>query len=87
MLFLQIQITDDGIVNPLLRSIFLPDSVIRLHLYHLQPVKRGHIKFPDRPVVFRRIARSYDDPSLRNPMAAEGLVLEELKHGRRQGFG
>ena len=87
MLLFQIQIAGDGIVDALFPGVLLPDAIIRLHLHDLQAVQGGHVEFPDGFVVLRRIACGDDDPALRHSVAAEGLILKELEHGRGQGLG
>ena len=70
----------------------VPGGIIqeRLHLrpdvQDPKPVQGHNIKIPNGFVVFRGIPRRHDDPALRQGVGAEGLVLQKLEHGRRQGL-
>ena len=68
-------------------GILLPGLEIRLHLDLFQAVECHDVKFPHGAVIFWRIARRDHDPALRKRVAPEGLVLQELQHGRREGLG
>ncbi len=67
-----------------LHGIILPDLQIRFHIQCPHPVRRRHIQLPDRAVVRFGISRRHDDPSLRDPVISEHLVLEKLQHGGSQ---
>ena len=66
---------------------FLPCLEIRFYFDLLQSVQHGNIEFPDRTVVCRRIACRYNDPSGRDLMPSECLVLQELQHAWCQCLG
>ena len=82
----QFQVRNDCRVNPLPVCILLPHAEVLLHINLFQPVQRHHVKVPHRPVVFRRVSRSNNDPALRHLLIAESLSLEELQHGGCQRF-
>ena len=77
-----LKIAEDRAVNSRLVGV-LPECV-KVHVDVDLPdtVKGDDIKIAHGFVVLRRIARRDNHPSLRNPVRAEGLVLQELKHGR-----
>lgn len=68
-------------------GVFLPSLVVRLDIDALEPVPGHDVKLAHRAVVFRWVSRRHDDPSARNAVAAEDLVLQELQHGGCQCFG
>ena len=69
-----------------LAGIVQPDGKVGLHRNLPNPIQGHHVKFPNGFIEFRRIPRRYHHPARRQTMGAEGLVLQELKHGRGQGF-
>ncbi len=68
------------------QSICLPDRNIRFHSNGPHSVQSRHIQFPDRTVVFLRIACCHDDPALRNFVISKHFVLQKLKHGGSERF-
>ena len=82
-----IQVGDHRAVDPGIVGIFLPDLEIRIHVDHLDTVQRDHVKITHGLIVFRGIAGCDDDPPFRHLLVAEGLLLQELQHGRRKGLG
>ena len=84
VLFFQFQVTGNHIMDALISRIFLPNTVIRFHFQHFQPVHSHHVKIPHRFIVFRRIPGSHNHPSFRHFMSAKHFVLQKLQHGRSQ---
>ena len=52
-----------------------PRGKLRKHLDLPHTVKRCHIKFPHRFIIFRRISGRHNNPAAGNPVAAKSLVL------------
>ncbi len=87
IVFLDLQIGRDGSVDTFFISVFFPHAVIRFHHDFLHAVQSYDIEFSHGFIVLRRISGGGDNPAFRNFVLAEGLVLEELKHRRRQRLG
>ena len=68
-------------------GIFLKGLEILLDVDPAQPVQGHDVEIPHGFIVLGRIARGHDDKAVRDPVGAEGLVLEKLQHGRRQRLG
>ena len=84
MILFQIQIGKDCSVHLLLPGVCHPRFQIRLQIQSAHTIKRHDIKLPDRFIVFRRISRCDDHPSVRHLMASEFLILQKLQHRRCQ---
>ena len=67
-------------------GVFLPGLVVFLDLDLPHTVQRHDVKIPHGAVVLRRVAGSDNDEAVRYLVRSEGLVLQELQHGRREGF-
>ncbi len=80
------QIGRDGRVDLGLIGVLFPRRIVRFDVDSLQTVPGDDVEFADRVVVLRRVAGGDDDPSVRDGVHAEGLELQELQHGRRQGL-
>ena len=87
MVFFQTQVRKNRGVQTFCTCILFPDIQIRFYIDTLYTVKCHNVKFSGRFVVFDRISGGYDDPSRRNRMSAEGLILKKLQHSRNQCFG
>ena len=82
-----IEVGQDGRMNVALHGVGAPDMVIGIDLHDLETVHHGNVKFPHRAVELRWVSGCDDNPAIRYPVCAEGLVLQKLQHGRRQCFG
>ena len=81
------QIGHDRAVQTGAGGIFLKGLEILLDVDPAQPVQGHDVEIPHGFIVLGRIARGHDDKAVRDPVGAEGLVLEKLQHGRRQRLG
>ena len=79
-----LKVRDHSIMDPDAVCIILPDFKVRLHIDHLDTVQRDYVEIPHRLVIFRGIPGRDNDPSARDLLVSESLLLQELKHGRRQ---
>ena len=64
-----------------------PHRKLGNHLDLPHTVKRCHIKFPHRFIVFRRISGGHDQPVIRDVLIAEFFLLQKLQHYRSEGLG
>ena len=64
-----------------------PHGKLGNHLDLPHTVKRCHIKFPHRFIIFRRISGGHDQPVIRDVLIAEFFVLQKLQHYRSEGLG
>ena len=84
ILFFKGKIGQNCAMYALFPRIFQPYICICLYGNLSYTIQRNNVKFPDRFVVCRRIASSYNNPSLRYLMGSKGLVLQKLQHSRGQ---
>ena len=87
MILFHAEISQDRSVDLLFPGILHPHIKICLDIHPTHTVQGYDIKFPDRLIIFRRISRCSDQPSLRYAVASERLVLKKLQHGRRKCLG
>ena len=78
---LGLEVGGDGRVDAVSGGVFLPDRHVRLDVDAPHAVEHGRVELARRAVVLGRVARAYDDPSVREPVHAECLELQELQHG------
>ena len=64
------------------QCIFHPDIEIRLQHDLSDTVQRRDVKLAHRFVVFRRVARCYDEPVRWKLLVSKRFVLEKLQHHR-----
>ena len=83
MIFFHAKISKDRSVDLLFPGILHPHIKICLDIHPTHTVQGYDIKFPDRLIIFRRVSRCSDQPSLRYAVASERLILKKLQHGRR----
>ena len=76
-----------GAVDLIFLCVGEPDGKLRKHLDLPHTVKRCHIKFPHRFIIFRRISGGHDQPVIRDVLIAEFFVLQKLQHYRSEGLG
>ena len=67
-----------------LSGVFLPDTVISLHINSADTIQGYHIKLSDRFVVLRRVSGCHNDPAFRDLLITKHFPLQKLQHGRRQ---
>ena len=87
IVLLDLEVAYHRLMYALSVGIVLPGVIIRLHVYPLQPVPGNYIVFPHRLIVFRRISRRNNYPSVRHPVPSKYLVLQKLQHHWRKGLG
>ena len=76
-----------GAVDLIFLCVGEPDGKLGKHLDLPHTVKRCHIKFPHRFIVFRRISGGHDQPVIRDVLIAEFFLLQKLQHYRSEGLG
>ena len=76
------QIRPDTAMYLIEQCIFHPDIEIRLQHDLSDTVQRRDVKFTHRFVVFRRVARCYDEPVRWKLLVSKRFVLEKLQHHR-----
>ena len=81
---MDLQIRQDRPVDLMRSAIPKPCIQICFHIQQPDAVKCRNIKFPHGFVISRRVARSYKNPAIRDPMIAKLLVLQQLQHRRSQ---
>ena len=78
------EIGGDGWVHAMGRGVVHPDAEVGLHVDALHAVHHRGIEITGRAVVLRWVTGRDDDPADGQTVLAEGLVLQELQHGRGQ---
>ena len=81
------QVRRDGRVHLGLVGVFFPGREVGLDVDSLETVPGDDVELPDRVVVLGRVTGRDDDPAVGDLVHAEGLELQELQHGGREGLG
>lgn len=84
---IEIQESQNAGVDPVFPGILFPDGKVGLYIDAADTVQCDDIKIAYGFVIFRWISGSYDQPALGDAMAAEGFILQQLQHDRRQRLG